>query len=242
MSEVRATTGAGGYEPGMSGPTIESAEDSANPPDHSALRRMMAENFTGVYLTMLSIIQGVALTDLTTVTFAERAHFSAVNWIEVATMMWSLIYVWNHFMGDALMTRWIPDLEDAALLFGTGAFEIVGNHAIIWGPAAWLGTLAMMFIAWTVGTFYIRRQEERVVRDPMLMELLRHRIRPLLMQTLIGGAIVGALALACLRVPRNASLALVSVAVAFVVSLIIGAVTATYWRRVRRYAQTGKTT
>ena len=34
-------------------------------------------------------------------------------------MLWSLIYVWNHFMGDALMTRWIPDLEDAALLFGT---------------------------------------------------------------------------------------------------------------------------
>jgi hypothetical protein len=42
----------------MSGPTIESAEGSANPRDHAALHRMMAENFTGVYLTMLSIIQG----------------------------------------------------------------------------------------------------------------------------------------------------------------------------------------
>jgi hypothetical protein len=230
----------GGYEPDMSGPTVDTADDSANPPDRVALRRMMAENFTGVYLTMLSIIQGVALTDLTTVTFAERAHFTAVNWIEVATMLWSLIYVWNHFMGDALMTRWIPDLEDAALLFGTGAFEIVGNHAIVWGPGAWLATLAMMFLAWAVGTFYIRSQEQRVVRDPTLMELLRRRIRPLLIQTLAGGALVGALALACLRLPANASLGLAGVAVAFVVSLVIGAVTTMYWRRVRRYAQTGK--
>jgi hypothetical protein len=55
----------------MSGPTIESAESSANPRDHAALHRMMAESFSGVYLTMLSIIQGVALTDLTTVTFSD---------------------------------------------------------------------------------------------------------------------------------------------------------------------------
>ncbi len=226
----------------MSGPTNESAESSANPRDHVALHRMMAENFTGVYLTMLSIIQGVALTDLTTVTFAERAHFTAVNWIEVATMLWSLIYVWNHFMGDALMTRWIPDLEDAALLFGTGVFEIVANHAIVWGPGPWLATLAMMFFAWTAGTFYIRSQEERVVNDPALLELLLRRIRPLLIQTLVGGAIVGALALACFRLPANPSLGLAAVAVACVVSLATGALTTTYWRRVRRYAQTGKAT
>lgn len=55
---------------------------------------------------------------------------------------------------------------------------------------------------------------ERVVRDPTLMELLRRRNQPLLVQTLIGGAIVGALTLA-------------SVAVAFVLSLGIRALTAT---------------
>jgi hypothetical protein len=63
---------------------------------------------------MLSIIQGVALTDLSQITFSEHAHFTVVNWVEVATMLWSLIYIWNHFMSDALMTHWIPDLEDAS--------------------------------------------------------------------------------------------------------------------------------
>jgi hypothetical protein len=99
-----------------------------------------------------------------------------------------------------------------------------------------------MFFAWTLGTLYIRSQEERVVRDPALMELLRRRNRPLLIQTLAGGAILGTLAVACLRLPANASLGLAGASVAFVVSLVIGAVSTTFWRRVRRYAETGAAT
>lgn len=74
------------------------------------------------------------------------------------------------------------------------------------------------------------------------MDLLRRRIRPLLIQTLAGGAIVGALAVACLRLSANHTLGLAGVSVAFIASLVIGAVTTTYWRRVRRYAETGKAT
>ena len=223
----------------MSGQTTGRDEGTDNPRDHVALRTTIAENFTGVYLTMLSIIQGVALTDLSTITFDGREHFTAVNWIEVATMVWTLIYIWTHFMSDALMTRWIPDLEDAALLFGTGVFQLVANHAIAWRPSAWLATLALMFFAWTAGTSYVRWQEERVVQDPKLLELLRRRMRPLLIQTMAGGAIVGALAIVCSRAPDNASLALTGVVVAFIVSLTIGGFTTMNWRRVRRYAQTG---
>ena len=203
----------------------------------------MAANFTSVYLTMLSIIQGVALTDLSQITFAEHAHFTAVNWVEVATMLWSLVYIWNHFMGDALMTHWIPDLEDAVLLFGTGVFELVANHAIVGSPAAWLATLAMMFFAWSAGTLYIRRQEELVVRDPVLMQLLRERTTPLLLETIGGGILVGALAILCrfsdAGVHANGPIALVAVTITFAVSLVIGSLSARFWRRVRRYALAG---
>jgi hypothetical protein len=214
--------------------------DSANPPDQRALFRSMAENFTGVYLTMLSIIQGVALTDLSQITFSEHAHFTAVNWVEVATMLWSLIYIWNHFMGDALMTHWIPDLEDAALLFGTGVFELVANHAIVWSPTAWLATLAIMFFAWSGGTLYIGRQQERVVREPVLMQLLRERKRPLFLQTFGGGALLGAFAIVCwISDPGNGPISLLAVTIAFAVSLAIGVTSAAFWRRVRRYAHAG---
>jgi hypothetical protein len=213
----------------MSDANDDGPGDSANPPDKQSLFRSMAENFTGVYLTMLSIIQGVALTDLAQITFSERVHFTAVNWIEVATMLWSLIYIWNHFMGDALMTHWIPDLEDAALLFGTGVFELVANHAIVLSPAAWLATLAIMFFAWTLGTLYIGRQQERVVREPFLKQLLRDRTRPLLLQTLGGGTLLGALAIVCRITDPNAGargngpISLLAVTIAFAASLVIAA-------------------
>ena len=226
-----------GYQCAMSDTDEDAPRASANPTDKQSLFRSMAENFTSVYLTMLSIIQGVALTDLSQITFSEHGHFTAVNWIEAATMLWSLVYIWNHFMGDALMTHWIPDLEDAALLFGTGVLEIAANHAIGWSPTAWLATLAIMFFAWSVGTFYIRRQEELVVREPVLMELLRDRTKPLLLQTLGGGTLLGVLALVCAR--GNGQIALPAVAIAFAASLVIGVISARFWRRVRRYAHTG---
>jgi hypothetical protein len=229
----------------MSGTNEDGPGDSGNPRDQQSLFRSMAENFTSVYLTMLSIIQGVALTDLSQITFSEHAHFTAVNWVEVATMLWSLVYIWNHFMSDALMTHWIPDLEDAALLFGTGVFEIVANHAITWSPTAWLATLAVMFFAWSGGTVYIRRQEELVVREPVLMQLLRDRSKPLLLQTLVGGTLLGALAIVC-RITGagtdahgNGPIALLAVALALAASLVVGAISAAFWRRVRSYAHGG---
>ena len=151
------------------------AVDSEPPPDHRALYRNITRNFTGVYLTMLSIIQGVALTSLAGVALGAGGRFTLLNWIEVATMLWTLIYVWNHFMADALVARWIPDLEDATILFGTGVFELVANQAIVWTPAAWLTTLALLFLAWSAATFYIRGNQERVVRDPIRLDLLRRR-------------------------------------------------------------------
>jgi uncharacterized membrane protein SirB2 len=223
-------------------------EDSANPPDHRALLRVTTENFSGVYLTMLSIIQGVALTDLASIFFSERTHMTIVQWVQVATMLWTLVYVWNHFMADALVSYWIPDLEDAALLFGTGVFEIVANHAIEWGAAPWLTTLAIMLCCWSVGTFYIRRQEEHVVRDPVLLRMLRRRMNSLGVQTFVGGVVMGVAATVCAATHAGAgggaaegrTIALVSVIVAFGVSVGIGGSSTGFWRRVRRYAYTGE--
>jgi len=232
----------------MGSPERKAAQESSNPADHAALFRSMSENFTGVYLTMLSIIQGVALADLANVTFSAHAQFTIVHWIEVAVMLWTLIYVWNHFMGDALMIHRIPDLEDAVLLFGTGILELVANHAIVWGITAWLATLAMMFFGWARGLFYIRRQEESAVRDPVLIEMLRSRMRPILTQTLAAGTSVAALAIACGvtgaradgSAPGLRTLALFAIVIALCASLTIGSFSASFWRKVRHYAHTGE--
>ena len=197
----------------------------------------MGENFTSIYLTMLSIIQGVALTDLANIAFTDREHFGLYNWLEVTTMIWSLIYIWNHFMGDALMAHWIPDIEDALLLFGTGVLELVANHAIVWGMPLWLATLAVMFGCWAAGTGYIRAQEEQVVSEPILLAMLRRRTKPLLTMTVLGAAILGILAFATAHwtsVPLTAG-----ACVALAISLLIGFYSCSFWRGVRRYANTG---
>jgi len=64
-----------------------------------------------------------------------------------------------------------------------------------------------MFFAWTLGTFYIGRQQEVVVREPFLKQLLRDRTRPLLLQTLGGGTLLGALAIVCRITDPNAGAA-----------------------------------
>jgi hypothetical protein len=214
----------------------ETKTEPANAPNQRALFRRMTENFSGVYLTMLSIIQGVALTDLAGVAFSSHADFGIVQWVEVATMLWSVIYIWNHFMGDSLMAQWIPDLEDAVLLFGTGVLEIIANHAIVWGIPAWLATGAVMLFLWTIGNFYIRAQQERVVRDPVLMEMLRNRMRPLFIETLGGAVVLSILALAS----RSPMLALAGVAIASIINIVIGVTSTRFWKIVRAYAYTGK--
>lgn len=225
-------------------------QDNSNPPDHRSLLRSMTENFTSVYLTMLSIIQGVAFTDLANIAFSEHTHFTIVQWLQVATMLWSLMYIWNHFMGDALMTHWVPELEDAALLFGTGVFELVANHGIIWGVTQWLATLALMLLAWSGGTFYITRQEEHFATDSMLLSMLRQRMRPLRKITSCGGVVLAALAVLCGVTHSGAqsaaqtgwAIALASVAAAFAISILIGATSSAFFRRVRHYANTGEAT
>ncbi len=212
--------------------------DNSNPRDHRDLLRSMTENFTGVYLTMLSIIQGVAFTDLANIAFSEHAHFTMVQWLQVATMLWTLMYIWNHFMADALATHWVPELEDATLLFGTGVFELVANHGISWGVTTWLATLAVMHFAWTGGTFYIGRQEDRFVNDPVLLFMLRRRMRLLRIFTLTGGLLLGALAI--VSVTHSSAIALTSVVAALVISLIIGVTSSAFFRRVRHYAFTGQ--
>src|SRR5215472_10820478 len=98
--------------------------ESTHEPDHRTLLEKIFREFTGVYLTMLSIIQGVAFTDLSVVVIPAFHQLTPVNWIQVITNLAIIIIVWNHFMGDALMWEWIPDLADALLLFGTGVFEL----------------------------------------------------------------------------------------------------------------------
>jgi hypothetical protein len=70
-------------------------------PDHLILRAQLQGSFATTYLTMLSIIQGVALADLAGVVSGNYHHFTIVHWLLVATELGIIGEIWTHFMTHA---------------------------------------------------------------------------------------------------------------------------------------------
>src|SRR5438105_1998816 len=79
-------------------------------PHHRVLNHRLNDAFTPTYLTILSIIQAVALTDLATVVAAEYRQFTVVNWLLALLTFGVLIIVWNVYSIQGTIWRWIPDV------------------------------------------------------------------------------------------------------------------------------------
>ena len=81
---------------------MEAGSDSE--PDHARLHRQLRGSFATTYLTLLSIIQGVALADLAVVVGGGYEHLTAIQWLMVAMNFFTIVSVWNHFMPT--LSRW----------------------------------------------------------------------------------------------------------------------------------------
>ncbi len=102
-------------------------------PHYRELHHRLNDVFTPTYLTILSIIQAVALTDLAVVVAAEYQHFTVVNWLLALLTFSVLIIVWNVYTIQGTLWSWIPDVRDAAMPFVVGGIELFLDHAIIHG-------------------------------------------------------------------------------------------------------------
>lgn len=138
-------------------------------PRHPRLYGRLKDAFGPTYLTVLSIIQGVALTDLAAVVAAEHARFTLVNWLLVPMNFAVLVVTWNVYAQQSVMWTWIPDLRDSAIPFLVGATELFLNHALAESLTAWfLGLAAFAF----VGAFATQHITWRAGEDPENVELL----------------------------------------------------------------------
>src|SRR4029453_18201919 len=116
-----------------------SMKSPAERPDaHSPLLSRLTGSFTPIYLTILSIIQAVALAELAKVVADGYAQFTPVQWALVLLTFLILIIIWNHVTTDAIAWVWIPDLRDSLIPFLLGAFELYQAHAIVAGLGPWL--------------------------------------------------------------------------------------------------------
>jgi hypothetical protein len=90
----------------------------------SGRRGRVLESFPSTYLTLTSIIQGVALGYLVTVFDDARSAYGVANYLLAASTFLIIVSAWHEYMVGATAFRWIPQLWDSAIPFALGASEI----------------------------------------------------------------------------------------------------------------------
>ena len=127
----------------------------AEGPRHPELYRRLKDSFGPTYLTVLSIIQGVALSALAAVVAREYAHFTLVNWVLVVMTFCVLVVTWNVYTAQSVMWDWIPDLRDSTLPFVVGAVELFLDYTLAASLTVWLLGLAVFAFVGALATQHI---------------------------------------------------------------------------------------
>ncbi len=214
-------------------------------PHYRVLHHRLNDVFTPTYLTILSIIQAVALTDLATVVAAEYKQFTVVHWLLALLTFGVLIVVWNVYTIQGTIWRWIPDVRDAAMPFVVGALELFLDHAITQGMIVWLLGLAAIAAMGAVGTWYMHwRVRTEAENGQLLRYLRRHHL--LFALYYAGGAALLLLLAWANRVgsweAAERGQGVLAVSTALFVGVCLGGaviISHLYWRKAIVYARTG---
>ncbi|HWE63483.1 MAG TPA: hypothetical protein VHB98_17350 [Chloroflexota bacterium] len=142
-----------------------------------ALLQQVKGSFTGFSLTLLSIIQGVALAELASVVAVEYPHFSVVQWLMALVTLFLFVVLWDHLSRDAMTFAWIPDFRDSAIPFLTGVIELFLSHAVGLGIDIWLRGVVAVGACMLAHLSYVHWRVERSAENPHLLAYSRARWR-----------------------------------------------------------------
>jgi hypothetical protein len=144
-------------------------------PQHQVLHHKMKDSFTASCLTVLSVIQGVALADLALVVVAGYQQFTLVQWLLVVMTFAILIIMWDAYMQQSLLWEWVPDIRDAAIPFVFGALELFLNHTISLSLSAWLFAFALLSGMGALANWHVRRRASKEPENAKMLSLLGRR-------------------------------------------------------------------
>ena len=156
---------------------------------HLLVKKRLTDSFSLVYLTLLSVIQGVALADLALVVGAGYQQFTVVRWLLVLVNFGMVITVWHQFTMHITLWSWIPDLRDAIVPFVIGALELVFNHMISLSLSAWLFILAIIATTATLAIWYVGQRAKEESENTKMLSLLRRQHRLFALYNLGVGAL-----------------------------------------------------
>jgi hypothetical protein len=124
-------------------------------------------------LTLMSIIQGVALADLAAVVASGYAQFTPTQWLMVLGSGLAIIEAWNQVAMDALTWALMPDMGRSLVPFGVGAVELFLNHALDHSEQVWLIGVVCIIMASTLGIAGFNRGAARFPENAAIMTHLR---------------------------------------------------------------------
>ena len=135
----------------------------------SVIRDRAKNNFPMVLLTLLSIVQALALellweqlhlhSELYELTFA-----SIVGWIQVTATLVGILLIWLNYATNSMRFRWVPSASDSVFPFFIGIVQfIMIDNLGVTTLGLWMMCLASIFAAMT----WINHHDlRRARRDP----------------------------------------------------------------------------
>src|SRR5262249_27743970 len=109
-------------------------------------------------LTILSIIQGVALGALGATVAANAARLTPAQWLMAVVTFGALIVVWTQVSIDTMTWVLVPDFPLAIVPFSVGALELLLVAAITSNQSLWLFGAAVLIASSSVGLMQISRR------------------------------------------------------------------------------------
>lgn len=128
------------------------------------IRNRARENLPMVLLTLLSIVQALALEllwgQIRELTYLyELSVVAATGWVQVACTLVGILLIWLNYASTAMRFRWVPSTSDSVFPFVIGVLEFAQIDSL--GPAElgqWLILMGVIFAMVTMANHMIYRR------------------------------------------------------------------------------------
>jgi hypothetical protein len=115
-------------------------------PSSTSIAVRMKSLFAPAYLTLTSIIQGVALAALVNRIESTSPQFDATNWLLAAAMLLIVLDIWHEYLMQSLAFVGMPTLLDSVVPFAFLVTELFGAHFVYGNQRAWLLAIGAGFV------------------------------------------------------------------------------------------------
>jgi hypothetical protein len=121
----------------------------------------LKSQFAPTYLTLTSIIQGVAISALVAKVEANYPQMGPVDWLLTITSFIGFLVLWHEYMMQSLAFVWIPTLLDSLVPFAFLAAELFLAHSIYNNFRSWLLGFSLVFFVGLVARITASWQEQK---------------------------------------------------------------------------------